>query len=81
MDDLSSAPEEDLFLYSRSGVTLAKGERASYNVFSGNIAYEHLYNWEVEDQPRVDAMGNVIAPNSNIPDGNRAGIACGMQFD
>src|SRR5262249_35469531 len=37
--ELASAPEEDLFLYSRSGVTLAKGERASYNVFSGEVGY------------------------------------------
>src|ERR1700739_613622 len=72
VDELSSAPEEDLFLYKRSDVSLAKGERASYNVFSGNIAYEHLYSWEVEDQPRVDGFGNVIAANQNTQDANRA---------
>ena len=70
VDELSSAPEEDLFLYNRSGITLAKGERASYNVFSGNVTFEHIYNWEVEDQPRVDAYGNVIT-NPNAPDANR----------
>lgn len=70
VDELSSAPEEDLFLYNRAAVTLAKGERASYNVFSGSVTYEHVYNWEVEDQPRVDAYGNVIT-NPNAPDGNR----------
>lgn len=72
VDELSSAPEEDLFLYSRSGVTLAKGERASYNVFAGNVACEHLYSWEVVDQPRVDGFGNVIAQNPNMPDASRA---------
>jgi hypothetical protein len=72
VDDLSSAPEEDLFLYSRSDITLAKGERASYNVFSGNVAYEHLYSWEVEDQPRVDGAGNVINPGQNPQDGKRS---------
>jgi hypothetical protein len=72
VDEMSSAPEEDLFLYSRSDVTLAKGERASYNVFSGSVGYEHLYNWEVEDQPRVDAFGNVINPNQNPQDATRA---------
>ena len=72
VDELSSAPEEDLFLYNRSDVTLAKGERASYNVFSGNVAYEHIFSWEVEDQPRVDGSGNVIAANPNAQDGNRA---------
>ncbi|HLY41250.1 MAG TPA: hypothetical protein VKR52_08545 [Terracidiphilus sp.] len=71
VDELSSAPEEDLFLYSRSNVTLAKGERATYNVFSGNVAYEHLYSWEVEDQPRVDGFGNVMAANQNVQDGTR----------
>jgi hypothetical protein len=72
VDEMSSAPEEDLFLYSRSDVTLAKGERASYNVFSGSVGYEHLYNWEVEDQPRVDAYGNVINQNQNPQDATRA---------
>jgi hypothetical protein len=72
VEELSSVPEEDLFLYSRSGVTLTKGERASYNVFAGNVACEHLYSWEVVDQPRVDGFGNVIAQNQNMPDANRA---------
>ncbi len=68
VSELSSAPEEDLFLYSRSGVTLAKGERASYNVFAGSVAYDHIYSWEVEDQPRVDGAGNVINMNQNAQD-------------
>lgn len=72
VDDLSGAPEEDLFLYQRSSVTLAKGERASYNVFSGNVDYEHLYNWDVVDQPRVDAFGNVVNANPNPTDKNAA---------
>jgi len=59
VEELQGAPEEDLFLYSRSGVTLAKGERASYNVFSGSVSYEHIYQWEVQDTPRVDAYGNI----------------------
>jgi len=63
--ELSGAPEEDLFLYTRSGVTLARGERATYNVFSGNVNYEHIYEWEVQDQPRVDGFGNVVQPNYN----------------
>jgi hypothetical protein len=59
VEELQGAPEEDLFLYGRSGVTLAKGERATYNVFSGNVNYEHIYQWDVQDTPRVDAYGNV----------------------
>jgi hypothetical protein len=72
VSDMSSAPEEDLFLYNRSGVTLAKGERASYNVFSGNVEYEHHYSWEVTGEPRVDALGNVISRNSYSGDEDRA---------
>jgi len=72
VSDMSSAPEEDLFLYNRSGVTLAKGERASYDVFSGNVEFEHLYSWEVTGEPRVDASGNITSRNSNSPDENRA---------
>ena len=65
VSELSGAPEEDLFLYTRAGVTLARDERATYNVFSTSVAYEHIYEWEVQDQPRVDGFGNVINPNPN----------------
>jgi hypothetical protein len=66
--ELSGSPEEDLFLYSRSGVTLARGERATYNVFSSTVGYEHIYEWEVVDPQRVDAYGNVVQYNPNSPD-------------
>lgn len=66
--ELSGAPEEDLFLYSRGGVTLERGERAMYNVFSSSVGYEHVYEWEVVDQPRVDGYGNVVQHNPNTPD-------------
>jgi hypothetical protein len=59
VEELSGAPEEDLFLYTRGGVTLARGERATYNVFTANVSFEHIYRWEVQDQPRVDGFGNV----------------------
>ncbi len=57
--DLSGAPEEDLFLYSRKGVTLARGERGMYNVFTAQVNYEHVYEWQVADRPKVDAYGNL----------------------
>ena len=66
--ELTGAPEEDLFLYTRSRVTLQRDERATYNVFSTQVAYEHVYEWEVVDQPRVDGFGNVIQPNGSTPD-------------
>lgn len=61
IEELQGSPEEDLFLYTRKDVTLAQGERATYNVFSDTVNYEHIYEWDLEDQPRVDAFG--IAQN------------------
>lgn len=57
-EELQGVQEEDLFLYSRKDVTLARGERATYNVFSDTVSYEHIYEWNLEDQPRVDGFGN-----------------------
>jgi hypothetical protein len=68
VSELTGAPEEDLFLYSRSGVTLARGERATYNVFSSTVGYEHIYEWEVTDPQRVDGYGNAIQYNPNSPE-------------
>jgi hypothetical protein len=58
VEELQGAEEEDLFLYSRKNVTLARGERATYNVFSEAVNYEHIYEWNLEDRPRVDGFGN-----------------------
>lgn len=63
-EELQGAPEEDLFLYSRKGVTLAKGQRATYNVFSESVGFEHVYQWDIKDQPRVDGFGNVQNQNA-----------------
>lgn len=40
---LPGAAEEDLFLYSKKGVSLKKGERAYYHIFSDEVGYEHIY--------------------------------------
>ena len=58
--ELEGAPEEDLFLYTRPGVTLTKGERATYNIFAATASCEHIYEWEVQDNPRVDIYGNPL---------------------
>jgi hypothetical protein len=68
VEDLQGTAEEDLFMYTRKGVTLAKGERGMYNVFSAPIGYEHIYQWEVQDRPRVDPYGNVV--NNNYQNDN-----------
>lgn len=65
VSELTGAPEEDLFLYSRTGVTLQRGERAMYNVFTTSVGYEHIYEWEVVDPQRVDGFGNVVNNNPN----------------
>jgi hypothetical protein len=73
-EELQGTPEEDLFLYNRRNVTLARGNRATYNVFSEPVNYEHIYEWDLEDQLRVDASGIALnntgssdrAPQDNI---------------
>jgi hypothetical protein len=57
-EELQGEQEEDLFLYSRKDVTLPRGARATYNVFSETLNYEHIYEWNLEDKPRVDGFGN-----------------------
>ncbi len=65
---LGGSPEEDLFLYNRPGVTLAKGERATYNIFAATVSCEHIYEWEVADDPQVDVYGNRVNTSySNNP--------------
>jgi hypothetical protein len=67
--ELVGAPEEDLFLYTRSGVTLAKGERGTYNVFGSSVGFSHIYEWEIPDTSRVDPYGNANNNyNQNVPD-------------
>jgi|CZKK01.1.fsa_nt_gi hypothetical protein len=70
IEELQGAQEEDLFLYSRKNVTLGRGERATYNVFSETVNCEHIYEWNLEDQPRVDGFGN--AQNNSNPAGDRS---------
>jgi hypothetical protein len=65
MEELVGAPEEDLFLYSKPGATLAKGERATYNVFTAPVAIEHIYEWEVAASQQLDRYGN---PTQQTPD-------------
>jgi hypothetical protein len=67
-EELQGAQEEDLFLYSRKHVNLSRGERATYNVFSEPVNYEHIYEWNLEDQPRVDGFGNAQNRSNSGPD-------------
>ncbi len=40
---------EDLFFYERKDVTLKRGERGLYPLFTVRVPYEHLYEWEIAD--------------------------------
>jgi len=54
---LEGGYEEDLFLYNKKDVTLRKGERASYLVFSDRVDYKHVYEWEIPDLSAADPSG------------------------
>ena len=49
--------EEDLFFYSKETVSLKKGERAEYQLFSSEVDYKHVYEWEIPDTINVDLRG------------------------
>ncbi len=51
------ASEEDLFLYHKKGISLNKGERAYYHIFSQEVDYKHIYEWNVPDTLNVDPRG------------------------
>jgi hypothetical protein len=51
------ASEEDLFLYHKKGISLNKGERAYYHIFSQEVDYKHIYEWIVPDTLNVDPRG------------------------
>ena len=48
---------EDLYLYRKSGVTLKKGDRASFRILSTSVPYEHIYQWDVADTMNLDERG------------------------
>ena len=49
--------EQDLFLYSKSGVSLKRGERAAYPILGASAAYRHVFDWEIGDASSVDPWG------------------------
>jgi hypothetical protein len=57
--DTPGAPEEDLFLYRMKDVSLKKGERAYYTVFSAETSYKHIYEWSIPDTSNVQPSGYV----------------------
>lgn len=59
---MPGAPEEDLFLYQAKGVSLKKGERAYYTVFSAEAPFEHVYEWSIPDTSGIQPNGYVGNP-------------------
>lgn len=54
---MAGETNEDLYFYHQPHVTLKKGDRAKYTVFSAKAPYEHIYLWEVADLVNTDDRG------------------------
>ena len=50
---------EDFFLYSRKGVTLAKGERAAFPLLEASVKYSDLYTLDIPRTPQGDTADKV----------------------
>jgi hypothetical protein len=48
-DPAAGASVEDLFFYEQANVTLARGERGLYPLFSVRVPYQHIYEWRIGD--------------------------------
>lgn len=55
---------EDLFFYEQRDVTLARGERAMFGLFTLEVPYAHVYQWSIPDTIDDDAQlrGQVEEP-------------------
>ncbi len=42
-DEIETQSQEDLFFYTKNGVSLPKGGRALYSLFSDEVDYKHIY--------------------------------------
>ena len=47
VDEVETQSQEDLFFYTRKGVTLPKGGRALYSLFNEEVDYKHIYEVEL----------------------------------
>lgn len=65
---MAGESNEDLYLYSQPHVTLRKGDRARYTVFTGKVPYEHLYELDVPDSRNVDYYGYRVTDRSDAKD-------------
>ena len=75
-DELETQSQEDLFFYTKKGVTLPKGGRALYSLFNEEVDYKHIYEVELtqnnarhvvykqEDEQRNDVYHSLELQNS-----------------
>jgi hypothetical protein len=54
---LPGESNEDLYFYHQGNVSLKKGERARYTVFTAKVPYEHVYQWRIADTMKIDDHG------------------------
>jgi len=57
MKGLGGEGEEDLFFYDKKNVSIRKGERAYFNIFSDTVKYKHLYEWDIPELSHIDMYG------------------------
>ncbi len=62
---LPGESNEDLFLYKQKNVTMKKGSRARFAVFTGKVDIEHVYLWDMPDSMNVDQYGNRMESRSD----------------
>jgi len=46
-DEIETQSQEDLFFYTKNGVSLPKGGRALYSLFNEEVEYKHIYEVEL----------------------------------
>ncbi len=54
---------EDLYFYQQRHVTLKKGDKARYTVFTASVPYEHIYQWDIPDSMNLDDRGYRLDPS------------------
>lgn len=64
--NLSGETAEDLFFYEMKNVTLKKGERAYYTVFSGDADYKHIYEWNIPETALSSSSSYNSAPSAEV---------------
>ncbi len=60
-DEIETQSQEDLFFYTKNGVSLPKGGRALYSLFSDEVDYKHIYEVEL---PQNDGYNVVYKQES-----------------